>query len=81
MHKKYKQIHITKHPWVQGVQGWCSDESTRLPPMSPGFDSYVWRHMWAGFVGAVLCTKMFSPGTLASPLFKKPAFDLICVNC
>ena len=22
-----------------GVEGWCSDESTRLPPMWPGFDS------------------------------------------
>ena len=28
-----------------GVQGWRSSESTRLPPMCPGFDSLTRRHM------------------------------------
>ena len=31
---------------LNGVQGWRSGESTRLPPMCPGFDSETWRHMW-----------------------------------
>ena len=36
---------------VAGVQGWRSGESTRLPPMWPGFDSQIRRHMWVEFVG------------------------------
>ena len=31
-------------------QGWHSGESTRLPPMWPGFDSRTRRHMWVEFV-------------------------------
>ena len=31
-------------------QGWRSGESTRLPPMCPGFDSWTRRHMWVEFV-------------------------------
>ena len=27
-------------------QGWRSGESIHLPPMWPGFDSQIWRHMW-----------------------------------
>ena len=46
-----------------GVQGWRSGESTRLPPMWPGFDSQTRRHMWVEFVGSLLCTERFSPGT------------------
>ena len=29
----------------------------------PGFDSSTWFHMWVEFVGSLLCTKRFSPGT------------------
>ena len=64
-----------------GVQRWRSGESTRLPPMWPGFDSQTRRHMWVEFVGSLLCTERFSPGTPVSPLLKKPTFDLSCVNC
>ena len=64
-----------------GEQRWRSGESTRLPPMWPGFDSQTRRHMWAEFVGSLLCTERFSPGTPVSPLLKKPTFDLSCVNC
>ena len=53
-----------------GVQGWRSGESTRLPPMWPGFDSLTRHHMWVEFVGSLLCTERFSPGTLVSPLLK-----------
>ena len=53
-----------------GVQGWRSGESTRLPPMWPGSDSLTRRHMWVEFVGSLLCTERFSPGTPVSPLLK-----------
>ena len=53
-----------------GVQGWRSGESTRLPPMWPGFDSQTRRHMWVKFVASLLCTERFSPGTPVSPLLK-----------
>ena len=56
-------------------------ESTHLPPMWPGFDSQTWHHMWVEFVGSLLCTERFSPGT---PVFRsppeKPKFDLISFN-
>ena len=55
---------------VAGVQGWCSGESTRLPPMWLGFDSHIRRQMWVEFVGSLLCTERFSPGTPVSPLLK-----------
>ena len=45
--------------------------------MSPGFDSQIRRQMWVEFVGSLLCTERFSPGTPVSPLLKKPKFDLI----
>ena len=53
-----------------GVQGWRSGESTRLPPMWPGLDSRTRRHMWVEFVGSLLYTERFSPGTPVSPLLK-----------
>ena len=58
------------------AQGWRSGESTRLPPMWPGFDSQIRRQMWVEFVGSLLCTERFSPGTPVSPP-QKPKFDLI----
>ena len=54
-----------------GMQGWRSGESTRLPPIWPGFDSQMWRHMWVEFFGSLLCTERFSPVT---PLFKNQHF-------
>ena len=41
------------------AQGWRSGESTRLPPMWPGFDSQTRRHMWVEFVGSLLCTEIW----------------------
>ena len=73
--------HVQVICWRLGVQGWRSGESTRLPPMWPGFDSLTRRHMWVEFVGSLLCTERFSPGTPVSPLFKNQKIDLICVNC
>ena len=34
---------FVKNPRLLGVQGWRSGESTRLPPMWPGFDSQTRR--------------------------------------
>ena len=46
-----------------GKQGWHSGESTRLPPMWPGFET----QMWVEFViGSHPCSKGFSPGTPVS---------------
>ena len=53
------------------VQGWRSGESTRLPPMWPGFDSQIRRHMWVEFVGGLLGTERFSLCTPGSPLLRK----------
>ena len=63
-------VWLSPGPFGVGVQGWRSGESTRLPPMWPGFDSRTRRHMWVEFVGSLLCTERFSPGTPVSPLLK-----------
>ena len=53
-----------------GWQGWRSGESTRRPPMWPGFDSRSRCHMWVEFiVGSRPCSEGFSPGT---PVFLPP---------
>ena len=53
-----------------GERGWRSGESTRLPPMWPGFDSRTRRHMWVEFiVGSRPRSEGFSPG---SPVFLPP---------
>ena len=57
------------------VQGWCSGESARLPPMCPGFDSQTRRHMWVEFVvGSLLCSEGFFSGYSGFPLSLKPTF-------
>ena len=60
-------------------QWWRIGESTRLPPMWPGFDSWIGRHMWVEFVGSLLYSapRGFSPGTPVFPSHQKPTFDLI----
>ena len=55
-----------------GEQGWRSGESTRLPPMWPGFDSRTRRHMWVEFVvGSRLCSERFFSGYFSFPLSSK----------
>ena len=54
-----------------GEQGWRSGESARLPPMCPGFDSRTRRHMWAEFVGSLLCSERFFSGNSGFPLSSK----------
>ena len=55
---------------LNGVQGWGSGESTRLPPMLPGFDSQILHHMWVEFVGSLFCTEMFFQDTSVTLLLK-----------
>ena len=57
-----------------GVEGWRSGESTRLPPMWPGFVSQTRRHMWVEFVGSLLCTERFFSGYSGFPLSSKTNF-------
>ena len=45
--------------------------------MWPGFDSQMPIPMWVEFVGSLLSTERFSPGTPISPLLKNQKFDLI----
>ena len=63
--------------WL-GEQGWRSGESARLPPMCLGFDSRTRRHMWAEFVGSLLCSKRFFSRNSGFPLSTKTNiwFDL-----
>jgi len=54
----HSRAHGRPGGWVW--QGWRSGESTRLPPMWPGFEC----HMWVEFVvGSRPCFEGFSPGT------------------
>ena len=52
------------------LQGWRKGKSARRPPMWPGFDSQIRRHMWVEFVASLLCTERFSLGSPVSPLLK-----------
>ena len=53
-------------------QGWRSGESTRLPPVWPGLESWRRRHMWAEFVvGSLHCSERFFCGYSSFPLSLK----------
>ena len=53
-----------------GTYSFLIDDCDRLSTMWPGFDSQTRRHMWVEFVGSLLCTERFSPGTQVSPLLE-----------
>ena len=56
-----------RHVYVKG-----GSESTRLPPIWPGFDSRTRRHMWVEFVvGSRPCSERFFSGYSGFPLFSK----------
>lgn len=59
-------------------RGWCSEESTRLPPMRPGFKSRCQCHMWVEFVaGSLPCSERFSSGYSSFPsVFKNQHFKV-----
>ena len=57
---------------LKGEQGWHSGESTRLPPMWPGFKSRRRHHMWVEFVvGSLPCSERFFSGYSGFPLSPK----------
>ena len=57
---------------MYGEQGWRSGESSRLPPMWPGFKSLRRRHMWVEFVvGSLPCCERFFSGYSGFPLSLK----------
>ena len=59
--------------YALGKQEWRGDESTRLPPMWPGFESWCWRHIWVEFVvGSLLCSERFFSGYSGFPLSSQP---------
>ena len=68
-------------------QGWRSGESTRLPPIWPGFDSPIRRLMWAEFVGSLSCSERFFSGYSGFPLSPKTNISptrphkLTALNC
>ena len=60
------------HGFPCGEQGWRSGESTRLPPMWPGFKPRRQRNMWVEFVvGSLLCFERFFSGYTGFPLSSK----------
>ena len=55
-----------------GEQGWRSGESTRLPPVWPGFKSRHRHQMWVEFVvGSLPCSERFFSGYSGFPLSLK----------
>ena len=60
---------------LNGEQGWRSGESTRLPPMWPGFDSRT--NVICGLSLLLVlysAPRGFSPGTPVFPSSQKPTF-------
>ena len=64
---------------LHGEQGWGSGESACLPPKCPRFYSRTRCHMWAEFVGSLLCSERFFSGNSGFLLSSKTNiwFDLI----
>ena len=63
----FSLLHLVSFP-DDGEQGWRSGESTRLPPMWPGFDSRSRCHMWVEFVGGSRpSSEGLSPDSPGSP--------------
>ena len=67
-----------------GEQGWCSGESTRLPPMWPRFDSRTRRHKWVKFVLVLFSSSRIFLWVLRfPPPRQKPAYSRfqLAVSC
>jgi len=65
-------IHWGREGWRLREQGWRSGESTRLPPMGPGFDSRSRCNMWVEFVvGSRPCSERLFSGYSGFPLSSK----------
>ena len=81
-----RPCNVLTHPLHVGEQEWRSGESTRLPPMWPGFKSRRRCHMWVEFVaGSLPCSERFFSGYAGFPLSSKTntskfQFDLECTD-
>ena len=62
-------------------QGWRSGESTRLPPMWPGFDSRNRRHKWVEFVLVLFSASRAFLWVLRFPPSPKIIIQLIPAGC
>ena len=69
--RKYATTQKMVHTWKKGREGRRSGESACLPPMCPRLDSPTRRHIWAEFVGSVLCSERFFSGNSGFPLSAK----------
>ena len=49
------------------AQCWRSGENAALPPMWPGFDSRIGRHMWISLLLLYFAPRGFSPATPVFP--------------
>ena len=59
--------------YALGEQEWRGGETTRLPPMWPGFKSRRWHHMWVEFViGSLPCSERFFSRYPGFPFATKP---------
>ena len=69
----FKELSIIMIIIISREQGWRSDESARLPPMWPGFDSRSRRQMWVEFVvGSRPCSERFFSSYSGFPSPQKP---------
>lgn len=66
-------VSLTVQVYVRGEQGWCSDDSTGLPPVWPGFESRCQRHTWVELLVLVLAPRgdRFFSGASGSTLSLK----------
>ena len=84
--KKLELPHFISMIAMTTEQGWCSGESTCLPPMWPLFVSWLRRHMWVEcVVGSFPCSKRFFSRHSSFPLSLKTNtskfhFDLECTD-
>ena len=67
--------------WSFGEQEWCSGESSRLPPMWPGFDSRPQRHAgWVIYLFYFLFVLWKKDGKFVSSVMKWEGCDVHCVT-
>ena len=62
------------------MQGWRSGESTRLPPLGPGFNFRLGIICGLSLLVPFSAVRGFSPGTLVFPSPQKPTFNLIYIK-
>ena len=63
---------LSKASVISEEQGWCSGESTHLPPIRSGFESWHWHYIWIEFVvGSLLYSERFFSRYSSFPLSSK----------